>query len=160
MALNYTSVSRIFTQEPALEDISNFTSAQAFTFAEDAEAEVNLAISRNYTVPVTGGPAILQAIATDIAIYRILSRRVFTQERLQNSTWPNAFKEAREILKAIATGNQPLINSAGTIVTARTDLAKATSNNDTYFQTFNELGQLDWIQDEDKIDDLEDERSL
>ena len=158
--LNYTSVARVYDQEPAIETISDLTSAHVYSFGEDAEAEINAALARNYTIPVTGSPPILQTIATDITIYRILSRRVFSQERLQASTWPNAFKESRDLLKALVEGNSPLVNSAGTVITARTDLAQATSNTENYTQTFSELNDIEAVIDPDKRDDLRDERDL
>src|SRR3990172_2218432 len=124
MVLTYTAVERIYDIEPELREVSDLTSAQVVKFAEDAEAEINGAVARFYVVPVLGGPPLLTAVATDIAIYRILSRRVFTQERMKDSTWPDRFKESRDILAKVASGEFSLVDSVGTIIGGRTDVAK------------------------------------
>lgn len=160
MALNYTNVERIYDIEPKLSSISDLTSAQVVTFATDAEAEVNANLVRNYTVPVAGTVPLLEAIATDIAIYRILSRRVFTQERLQDSGWVDRFKEARDMLSDLLKNKILLVDVNGKLITSRTDVAKVFSNVKSYLPTFHEAGTLDHVQDPNKIDDLIDERDI
>lgn len=158
---DYTTVARIYDVLPRLEtDVTDLTSAQIVGFIEDAEAEINAMVANLYTVPIAGGPPLLRAVATDMALYRILSRRLFTQERLQNSVWPDRFKEAQDLLKEIASGKTPLVDSGGTLVGNRRDVARVESNTMNYHQTFSELGGLDHFIDPDKIDDLEDERDL
>ena len=160
MALSYTSVERVFDIVPMLGELSSLTSAQVVIFGEHAEAEVNVALARNYTVPVSGNPPMLQALATELCIYRILAQRVFTQERLQDSVWPTVFKDARELLAELAKGSGLLVDSAGTVIGARTDIASPKSNTMDYHSTFSDLPPIDWFHDKDKVDDLEDERDL
>ncbi len=160
MGITYTTVDRIYQIVPDLSDITALTSEHVVTFAEGAEAEINARISQNYTVPITPTPPLLRAVATDWACYRILALRVFTQEQLQNSTWPDAFKEAKETVEDIASGKITLIDPAGTVVSARTDIAKVTSNTKGRTQTFWEGGEYDQVRDKDKIDDGLDARGL
>lgn len=161
MALAFTSVENIFRVEPKLStDITDLSSADIVFMAENAEAEVNAAIIRNYDLPITDTIPLLIAIATDLAIYRILSRRVFTQERMKTSTWPSVFKEARDMLKKIANGDMILVNSAGEVLTSNTTIAQVTSNTVGYHPTFYEGNTFNMPQDDDKIEDEEDLRGL
>jgi phage gp36-like protein len=159
----YTTKARILDIEPALNDISDLSAAHIDVFITDAEAEIDARLAKQYTPPLTGIPYIT-AIATDIAIYRILSRRVFTQGQLKDSVWPDRFKEALEQLKEIAEGTVELVDSSGTVVTGRTDVVELWTNNQNYQPTFHEgsiaTHSADNIQDEDKVDDLLDARDL
>lgn len=158
MALNYTSVNRMLALVPALSEVRSLNSAQLVMFAEAAESEVDGAIAKSYVVPVPGGPPLLTTVATDLALYRVLSQRVFTQERLKDSVWPGVFKEARAILKEIAEGVRPLVDSSYAIIAGRSTVA-ATSNTKDYLPTFTELDPEQASVDCNKLDDLANERS-
>lgn len=162
MALNYTSVARIYDLEPMIGSISDLTSSQIVTaFAEPAEAEINARIAKLYTVPVAGTTPLLQAIADDISVYRILSRRVFTQDQLKDSVWPDRFKESMETLSGVAKGEIILVDSAGAVIGTLSNVAQAKTNVQNYLPTFHEGGTWeDQIKDQDKIDDELDARSL
>lgn len=162
MALSYTSVARVRSQHPLIGSMTTLSSAQTFTFCEDAEALVNAKIAPNYTIPATGSgvPPLLQSLATNIAVYYVLARRVFTQERLRDSGWPDRFKEAIDTLDEISTGKLKLVDTAGTLLGTRSDVHDVWSNKKDYRPTFDEHGDYDQIIDEDKIDDLEDDRGI
>jgi len=163
MALSYASVARVQTQLPAaVGSMSSLTSAAIVTFLEDAEALVNNRIASRYTVPATGTsvPPLLVSIATNIGIYYLLARRIFTQEKMKESAWPDVFKSAIDDLELIAKGDIKLTEADGTLIGARSDVAKAYSTSMTYLPTFHEGGDLDQVEDQDKIDDLNDERGL
>lgn len=159
MALSYTTVARVYNVEPLLQTVTNLTSAQVFQFASDAEADVDAKLSKLYTVPVPGTPPILASIATDLTCYRILSRRIFTAERMKDSPWPKVFKEAMETLNDIASGMVQIVASGtGIVIGGKTTGAVATSTTENYLPTFTELPYEDATIDRDKIDDLEDDR--
>lgn len=155
----YTSVDRVLEQEPMLGSVTTLTSAHMFTFVQDAEAEVDATIALRYAVPVTGEPPILRTVATDLAIYRIL-RRFYTQERLKDSVWPQAFKEARDTLKMLAEGSKLLVDTSGTLIAARSDVDEVWSSTEAYHPTFHEGPRGSHIVDEDKLEDIADERDL
>ena len=159
---NYTTVARIYDEVPMVGSVDDLTSAQIVSgFISPAEGEINARLSRRYTVPITGSTPILEGIADDLATYRILSRRVFTQDQLKDSVWPLRFKEAQDLLKEIADGTIELVDSGGAVIAQRTDIAQAATNNMNYNPTFHEGGSwLDQIKDPDKVDDLLDERDL
>ena len=162
MALTYTSVARVYDLEPMVGSLSDLTSASIVAaFATPAEAEMNARLSRRYEVPVTGTVPLLQAIADDLTVYRILSRRVFTQDQLKNSVWPDKFKESMESLNEIAAGKILLVDNTGTLVGTRATVAAAATNVDTYQPTFHDGGDwLDQIKSGDKTTDEEDARSI
>ena len=151
----------MLSAEPMIGSLTTITSAHLYQFAEDAEAIINGRIARNYDVSSFASvPTQLVALATDLALYNVLAKRVFTQERLQASTWPNLFKEANVEVKAIADGEMLLTNSLGALIAARTEVAELDSNTQTYLQTFHEGPIGSEVQDKDKIDDLLSDREL
>lgn len=161
MALKYTTVSRMLSVLPMIGSVSNLSSSDIVNlFAIPAESIIDGYLVRNYTLPIAGTIPILQALADDISLYRILSRRVFTQEKLQDSVWPDRFKEAEEMLQKIADGEILLVDSNGNLVTARTDLADVRSTKDSYLPTFHEGAAGSHVQDPNKLDDIGDDRDF
>lgn len=159
--LNYTSVQRIFDQEPLLDDATIISSSQLCKFAEDAEAEVNGMLAARFTIPISGSPPLLQTVATKLTIGLVLSQRIFTQERLQESDWPKAFIDsARDTLDRLLEGKMTLVSSAGTVVAARNDLSEIWSNTKDFAPTHTELEPTRHVIDPDKIQELEDARNL
>jgi len=159
---DYTNETRVYDLEPMIGSLSDLTSAQLVSaFINPAEAEMNSRLSRRYTVPVPGTIPLLQAIADDLSVYRALSRRVFSQDQLKESAWPDRFKESMDVLNEIASGKIFLVDSAGAIIATKTNVANAQTNNMTYQSTFHEGGSwADQIKDKDKTDDLLDDRDL
>ena len=151
---SYTSIARVYDLEPMVGSASDLTSAQLISaFIDPTEGEMNAVLARRYAVPVTGTIPILQGIADDLTVYRCL-RRIFSQDQLKDSVWPNAFKEARERLNAIGDGKILLVDSAGALVAQRTTISQARSNTQGYMPTFHEGGSwMDQIKDADRNDD-------
>lgn len=161
MALKYTTVSRMLSVLPMVGSVSNLSSSDIVNlFAIPAESIIDGYLIRHYTLPIAGTIPILQALADDISLYRILSRRVFTQEKLQDSVWPDRFKEAEEMLQKIADGEILLVDSNGNLISARTDLADVRSNTDSYLPTFHEGSIGEHIQDPNKMTDIHDDRDF
>ena len=156
MGVEYTTVERCFDALPDLMQDTNLTSAHMVIFIEDAEADMNARLRSKYAVPVAGDVPLLQALSTDCSIYRVLSRRIFTQERLENSVWPDRFKECMETVTAIAKGEITLVDSAGNIIDPDTTAQSFQSTTKGSHQTFWEGGDFEQVKDRDKI---EDERS-
>lgn len=67
-------------------------------------------------------------------------------------------KRVMENLNELAKGQLELVNSSGSIVTARGTAKGVLSNTSDYTQTFAEDDPLSWAVDSDKLDDLSDER--
>jgi phage gp36-like protein len=159
----YTTVSRVYLADPQVGSVSDITSATIATvFIADAEAMIDSYLAKYYTTPVSVAGVtfpVLTAIATDITLYRILSHRVFTQERLKNSPWPDKFKEAIKWLEGIADGSITLVASDGSIAPDLQTNVEMWSNTRTYIPTMSELPEEQSNVDTIKIDDLESDRS-
>lgn len=145
---------------PEIGSNSTITSQHLLTFAGMAESLINAKISRQYALPLSVEVPILQTIATDLAIYNTLTGRLYSAERLKNSTWPERYKQAMDILKEISDGTLQLLDSSGSIVGARTDINEVWSDKMDYIPTFHEGSFADSIQDPDKIDNELDRRDL
>lgn len=159
MSLSYTTVDYIIAEEPSVNSITDVQSSTLFKFAEDAEAEINIRLALRYEIPVSGSPPALRAYATDVAIYRTL-RRAFSQERLQKSTWVDSYKEALDRVDMLSSGKHVLVDSAGAVIAARTDLREVWSNTKDYAPSVAELHPTRLRTDPDKVDDLEDARDI
>jgi phage gp36-like protein len=124
-------------------------------FIVQVEAMINAKISKLYSVPVAGSPPLLEMIARDLSMYRILSRRVYPQERASNSDWPDRFKESMELLDQIANGEMTLLTSSGVAVSQlSTTGAVPWSNTSNYTPTFLDDGDdIGAVIDPDKQDD-------
>lgn len=161
MTLHYANVDSIYESEPRLRGVTGLTSAQAFLFAQNVEAVIHGKIVKQYTVPVDDYVPLLEAIANDMTVYRIMSRRVgFTPRTEGHNSAPNPWKENMALLDQIADGSVALTNSAGALITARDDVGEARSTTDGYLPTFTELDEVNWSRDPEKVQDLLDEREL
>jgi phage gp36-like protein len=161
MALTYTTVSAMLAVEPLIASVTNLDSAQIVAIAERAEAEINASLARNYDLPLASAVPLIEQLATGYALYFVLSRRIFTQERLQDSVWPDRFKEDKETLAGIGSGALVLIDSAGAVIATTASQAQVRSNNSGYEPTYWDGGsELDQITDPDKVDDGRDDRDI
>jgi len=159
MALTYTSVDRIHTMVPQIGSLSTLTSAQTVELAEYGEAELNARIVKMYSVPVSGTVPLLQALATDLATYQVLAKRVFTNERLKDSAWPDRFKEALETADKIGDGDLLLTDENGDVIGANTSTSQLKTTTDGFTPTFTDsINFKDMTHDPDKVEAQQDER--
>lgn len=160
LPVSYTTVSLMLMTVPAAGSVTAITSAHFAEYGGRAQALVNAKIARMYDLPFTLTPPLIEAITTDIACYYLLTRRVFTQSQMNESEWPDRFKEAADWLDEVARGELSLVDSADDLVEVRADIAQAWSDKMGYHPTFSELGDLEQVVDPDKVDDLKDDRDL
>ena len=161
LPVSYTSVTDLLELVPEIGSLSAITSAQLFNFCGQAESLVNAKIVRNYSLPLASIPPLLNTLSTTIAGYYVFSRRLYVgAKQLENSPWPDRFKEAISTLEEIADGKLLLVGGNGAVLTTRTDIALAQSNTMNYIPTMSELDAPNNFIDTDKIDDLLDERNI
>lgn len=158
--VSYTSVDHIQDILPMIGSVTTLTSTQIFKFAAAAESLINAKISKNYAIPITQDVPVLQSLATDISIYYILTKRLFTSQQLEDSPWPDRYKEAMKTIDEIADGKTLLLNSSGTLIGARTDVAEVYSTSMNRIPTFWEGPMEDQIQDIEKIEDEANRRNI
>lgn len=160
LPVSYSSVSHVYTTLPDLGSATSLSSAHVFEFLGKAESVINAKIARMYSLPLPSVPPLLTALSTDIAIYFILSQRMFTAERLNQSPWPDRYREALATLDQVARGDLLLVDSAGALIGGRTDVAEVWSTTKGYEQTFWEGSWSLQVQDPDKLEDEGDRRDL
>ena len=154
---------------PAIGSRTSINSADLHNnFLIPAESTIDSKLAKLYTLPITTecqcghtcNVPILQTIATDLAIYRVLSQRIFTQEKKNESLWPDKFKEAMDSLDAISSGEMELVTDANEIVNERTDLASVETSSENYNPTMTEDDPILQTDDSDKIDDIRQDRDI
>jgi phage gp36-like protein len=132
-----------------------------FTYATDAEALVNARVANRYTVPISGSPPLLVTLATDLAVYRTLALRIFTSERMNDSPWPDRYKESSALLDRIAEGDIPIVTASGDLIDENGALAgEVWSSKQAYIPTFSEIPWGSQEVDRDKVRDELDDRGI
>lgn len=161
MSASYTTVSLMLMTYPAITSRTNVSSAELDRFAQLGEGIINAHLAARYTLPFSFGyvPQPLETIATSLGSYFFLSRRVFTQEKRNESSWVTAlYKESMDLLKMIKDGELALTGPDGSIINSRTDIHETWSNTMDYHPTMTEDYEELMVVDADKIDDLRAER--
>lgn len=159
-AMSYTTVSLMLQTLPMIGSLTTVTTDQLRTYAAQAESIINAKLAQKYTIPPAYPSPQLETIATDLAIYRVLALRVFTEERVNASVWPDRYKEAMADLDKIAAGELLLTTGSGTLIAGRTDTAEFFSTTQQYQPTFHEGPPTLTLVDPDKIEDELDKRDL
>lgn len=158
MSASYTTVSLMLMTVPVVSSRTVVTSAELNNFAERGESIINARIGARYALPLTQRVPVLETVATDLACYFFLSRRVFTQEKRNDSVWVDRYKESMDLLDKIADGDMALTAADGGLIPARTDVHEMWSNTKDYHPTMTEDLTALHVQDKDKIEDLRDAR--
>ena len=158
--VSYTTVSLMAMTLPDIGSITTLTSAHIALYAGMAQTMVDAKIARFYTLPFTVEVPKLQEITTELGLYYLLTRRIFTAQVPNNSTWPDRYREAMAQLDAIAAGELLLVDSSGTVIAGRTDIAEVFSTTMNYVPTFHEGPWSLQIQDADKIEDELERRGI
>lgn len=157
--MSYTTVSLMLQTLPMLNSLTTLTSAHMYTYAAQAESIINAKLAQKYTIPPAYPSPQLETIATWLGIYNVLALRIFTEERMNASVWPDRYKQAMEWLDQIAAGELLLTTGSGTLIAGRTDTAEFFSTTQQYQPTFHE-GPWTLLQtDPDKIEDELDKRT-
>lgn len=164
LPVSYTTVESVKLTATELSSLSTVTSGDIAHFAGRTEAWMNSKLAMRYSLPFSQDIPVLQGIATDLTVYALLSKRIFTatkaSEKLGRSQWPERFKEAKDMLEEVVNGAAALVTLSGDLLAARTDIDPIYVTTEDYHSTFHEGGQLDQVQDTDKVDDLLSDREL
>jgi hypothetical protein len=158
--LSFTTVSAMLVTLPGISSSTNATSAQLAIFAERAESVMNAKLAKSFTLPFAGRVPVLETIATKQALCEFLTSRVFTQERQNNSEWPDRLcKESMELLDKIVLGEVPLLYSSGGLIAGSTAQSQIWSNTMGYRPTMTEDDERNQVVDRWKIKDIQADRA-
>jgi phage gp36-like protein len=154
----YTTVSNMLVMLPGVMSRSNVSSAQMAHFIDMAEGRVDAYLVKRYPLPLsTPVPSLVETLSTQISVYELLSKRIFVGELTADSMWVRSYQQAIDDLKDIARGRMELVNSAGAVLDASNN--EVWSSTEGYLPTFTEDDELNQFVDEDKIDDIRQDRS-
>lgn len=160
LPVSYTSVPYILLTVPEVGSHSNTTSASLAHYAGKAEAEINGRINKLYQLPFGVDVPLLTTLATDLAVYYTLTRRPLVNPQSKSDPWLQKFKESRDLLDKIASGEIQLIDSNGSAIAQSTTIMDFHSTTKDYLPTMHEAEPEDWVQDPDKVQDALDDRDL
>ena len=160
LPVNYTSAELMLNTLSAIGSISTLTNSSLLFYAGAAEALINAKISKKYTLPIVDSIPLLETLATDLAIYNVLSARISLRTDAGNHPWFQRFKNAIDILDDIANGSLTLINSAGTVLVAATNTDAMYSTTMDYVPTTGEIPDSLQGPDPNKVQDSLDKRNL
>lgn len=155
--VSYTSASLMKMTLSEIGSISTIDNSMMLHHASMAETLINAKIAKKYTLPLTVAVPILETLATELAVYNVLTSRITIQKE---HPWFMRFKNAMSTLDQIAKGDLSLVSVAGAVLAERSDIGEVWSSKQNYIPTFGEGSQEDNIQDSDKVQDELDERGL
>jgi len=122
---------------------------------DKAEAMVNAAVSRWYSLPFTANsiPPVVRSITEDIALFYLI-RSVYTNDGGMRQDYLDDYKDALALLKKLETGSMYLVDTAGSIITRNTsNFIK--SNTDGYTPIFDVGTATGWDVDSDQLHDID-----
>lgn len=152
--VSYTTVSLMLMTRPDVGS-TGVTSAQMAVFAGQAEAEMIGRLSARYALPPSVPCPLLETLATDAAVYRLLTRRLYvTRNAKETSGIDVLYREFIQTCSLLAAGMLPLVDASGAVVSPRADWMPVLSSTDGYQPTFHEGPTGSHVQDVDKLDDL------
>ena len=153
----YASVEDVLQTVPSIGSLSNVNSATIASFIGQADAYINARLASAYTVPLDTSSVsypLINVFSADLAVFRMLSRRVFTGEKVNKSQWVDRFSEVNSQLNEMAMGSLLLIDSSGTVL-PRDSYTLPWSNTMNYITTF-DVGDSFWQDvDEQRKTDIE-----
>lgn len=139
------------------------TSALASKLITHSENEINKWLSKRYDVTVfmatsTAVPPLVTSLAETLSegyIYQRMSRG----GKEADQRGKILISQVLENLKMISEYKLDLTNSTGSVIQDMSQTAyRVMSSTSGYSETFNEDDPLNWKVDQDKLDDIEDER--
>src|SRR3972149_197958 len=147
LVVSYTSANLMIQTLPEINSISTLNASLMLHHAGRAEAFINAKIAKRYSIPIQGQVPLLETLATDLAIYNVLTSRIVIKE---GSVWFDRYKNALGVLNEIAEGKLSLVDNEGNILTGRTDIMECWSSTQGVVPTFWEGSDTLQIVDQDK----------
>lgn len=145
----YATVPAVLAHYPPIGSLSTISSAYIATQLSHTQAEIDARLAGRYVVPFSPIPPLIEAMALDMTVHAILTRRVFTGERTNTSQWPDAWRRSFDLLDRVATGDIPLVTSSGALITqASTGGGEVWSNTMANTPTMNEGPWVDMMNEE------------
>ena len=156
--VSYTSVAKVLEALPSIGSGSTVISGTILAYAERAEAEINARLAKAYSLPIKRSVPLLTSVATDLTIHGLLAKRMRLSGKVDEDVL-RSFSYAREVLEDVVAGKIPLVDSSGSAIATSDSDAPLWTNTEGYTPTFHEGPWSEMDQDEDKLQDIRDDRS-
>ena len=157
MAGKYTNAADIAKLFPEVDTTGKSAEDQEF-YIRLAEAEIDGHIATRYTLPFSSTPQLIRDVAVELSFIKILEAS-FTADARSSNDWVQSRRENLDkLLHKIADGIVSLVDSAGGILTQRTDLAGISSDTSQYTPTHGHGNVVFEIVDPDRREDEDDAR--
>jgi len=157
---SYTTVDNVYNLYPRVGSLSTVTSSSVSFFIDQAENEINGFLVNNYTLPFTNGAPIIESIATEYSLVKILER-FFTQEIGSENSWVAARREqVMDYLNKINTGEIGIYNNSLELITYNagdTIFSNTMNYNPTFTMLNSTLQQIDSDRLDDELDAVDNE---
>lgn len=122
-----------------------------------ADSIINAKLARQYTLPFSTTPPVINTIATILAAYYVTEAQ-FSGGQANKSEWVNnKYSQMMKLLDQLAEGKMDLVATAGTVID-RTNTDEVSSNTSGYAPTFGEDDEINQAVDSDKLDDISNDR--
>jgi phage gp36-like protein len=146
-------VSDVMNAQPLFSSADYITSAVVAIHMGQAEATIWAKLASRYSVPILPAPPLIVSIDMDLSIYAILVKQAILANTLEDSPWPDRYKETMELLDALAAGSMSLVSASGTVIDESTsvDGQSFVSGTENYPIYSDGIGAVDSFVDPDKI---------
>lgn len=152
----FTTVPNVYSLYPRVGSISSVNSSAVNFYINQAENEMKGYLINNYTLPFSSTPPILETIASEYALVKILER-FFTQEIGSENKWVEERKKTVfNYFKQLNDGTIGLFTSSGEIIPWNAG-DTIFSNTMNYQPTFTMLNPTLQVIDTERLDDEFDE---
>jgi phage gp36-like protein len=138
LPITITSTGAVLNAQPLIASASAVTSSQIALHLGQAEAMVWGYTAKRYSTPISPVPPLLESICIDLAVYGVLVKQAILANSLEDSPWPDRYKEALDLLKDVASGEIPLTTTSGALITQQGNYVSGFST-PKYQPTFTEL---------------------
>lgn len=157
---SYTDIPTIYATVPLVASLTSVTSEQILLEVGKAQSFIDSKLAKRFSVPFSSAPPLVVSLCTDISLYYILTKRLYASDRMYDERMVSGLERAFDVLDSLADGSMTMVDSSGAAVTETMAHAATWSNTKDYEETFHEGDFELTIRDDDKLDNIYDDRDL
>jgi len=118
------------------------------SFINGAEAYINAKLAKTFTVPFSDAPELIKDLTIDLTYAKMAVGKLDDRKAIKD--------HVDDTLKELVNGEMALVTSSGDVFEATGD--GVWSEHGDYVSTFDVDDPFNWEVDQDRIDDIEDDR--
>jgi phage gp36-like protein len=114
---SYSTVADVIGRYPPMGSVTAISSAHVANAIGAEQARIDGMLGGRYQTPFIPTPPVIEMIAGDLAILRLVDTRVLLLQQTRAATdWTAPWRHSFDLLTALATGKIDLITASGTII--------------------------------------------